>query len=109
MSRFCYNTLTDRLYYTADCKIQEEKKIIEAQQDQIEFLQDKIEALEGGEGEGPTVERGMSVDAAASSTETDAGENGSREAPTIPPAPPPPPIDGVPMAPAFGVYYRNRD
>ena len=90
--------------------MQEEKKIIDAQQDQIEFLQDKIEALGGGEGEEPTVKPGVSVDAAASTTDTDAGENGSRsEAPIIPPAPPPPPIDGVPMAPAFGVYYHNRD
>ena len=88
--------------------IQEEKKIIEAQQDQIEFLQDKLQVLGGageGEGEGATGEPNGSGEPPGATTETDTGGYGSHsEPPVIPPAPPPPPIDGVPMAPAFGMY-----
>ena len=88
--------------------MQEEKKIIEAQQDQIEFLQEKLsqaQALGGAEGDQTAGESATSGDAAAT-TETDAGDEGSHsEAHVIPPAPPPPPIDGVPMVPTFGMIH----
>ena len=90
--------------------LQEEKKIIEAQQDQIELLQEKLSQVKttgGREGEGAT-EPALPGETAAT-TETDAAVDGSHsEAPVIPPAPPPPPIDGVPMAPTFGMCTMER-
>lgn len=91
--------------------MQEEKKIIEAQQDQIEFLQEKLsqaQALGGAEGDQTAGESAAASGDAAATTETDAGDEGSHsEAHVIPPAPPPPPIDGIPVPPTFGIILYS--
>ena len=83
---------------------QEEKKIVEAQQDQIEFLQEKLSEIQAGDGEADPTGPGATT---AGGTEGDTADGAHSEAPVIPPAPPPPPIDGVPMAPTFGIYYKS--
>lgn len=44
---------------------------------------------------------------AADSTTTDVADGSHSESPVIPPAPPPPPIDGIPMAPSFGMLLTH--
>ena len=68
--------------------------IIEAQQEQIEFLQEKLSEIQA-----------VAIVGGGESTKTAEGDitaTDNADAPMVPPAPPPPPIDGIPMAPEFG-------
>ena len=78
--------------------------MIEAQQEQIEFLQNKLaeiqEIHEMGRGE-----RKRSIGDSADSADAGAMDGAYSEPPVIPPAPPPPPIDGVPT---FGMLFITQ-
>ena len=75
--------------------IVEDKKIIEAQQEQIEFLQEKLEQIQAVHSM-TARERHDSTGGLGEATTADTADGSHAEEPVIPPAPPPPPIDGVP-------------